>query len=103
MCCTHIVGACELGRSLRTKQFPSVSGRHHWLPCSIPASGCERCFFQLFIQVNTTLSEFRRVWGRHVHEVRNKTTDGVNLIRAEMEQKSEADELTDYVSRGKVS
>ena len=38
-----------------------------------------------------------------MHEARNKTTDGVNLIRAEMEQKSEADELTDYVSRGKVS
>ena len=38
-----------------------------------------------------------------MHEARNKTTDGVNLIPAEMEQKSEADELTDYVSRGKVS
>ena len=38
-----------------------------------------------------------------MHEARNKTTDGVNLIRAKMEQKSEADELTDYVSRGKVS
>ena len=38
-----------------------------------------------------------------MHEARNKTTDGVNLIRAKMEQKSEADELTDYVSRGKDS
>ena len=31
ICCMHIVGACELDRSLRTKQFPSVSGRHQAL------------------------------------------------------------------------